>query len=330
MMQNLKSIFSKKQLFNKPPNYCELIVTEKCFFKCKMCDMWKRKHETTPSIEEWKQFVTQFRKAVNLPFKMSICGGETLTYSHLTELIKHCTELGLDVSITTNGFLLNKKMAKQLYDAGLKEVVLSLDSYEEKTHDDIRGVNGSYKKVMKAIDNLSVYNVSINLLAVIMSLNLDSIIPLLKWANSNPKINSINFNALTKPICANVGEDWYINSSYSYLWPDNKVIAVLDEIIKLKKTNNKIGNPVGQLEIFKKYYKHPKLFVKQGKCHMGQTVSVNSEGHVFMCHYFGSIGNIKNDEFNSMWRSKKSKKIRKKILECERNCKMLVNCNFQE
>jgi len=49
-----------------------------------------------------------------------------------------------------------------------------------------------------------------------------------------------------------------------------------------------------------------------------------------MCHYFGSIGNIKNDEFNSMWRSKKSKKIRKKILECERNCKMLVNCNFQE
>ena len=63
---------------------------------------------------------------------------------------------------------------------------------------------------------------------------------------------------------------------------------------------------------------------------MGKTVSVNSEGFVFMCHYFGSIGNIKQDNFSKIWTSGKAKGIRKEILKCKKNCKMLVNCNFVE
>lgn len=316
------------------PDYCELIVTEKCFFRCQMCNMWKRKHEDTPSLDEWKRFITGFRKTVELPFRLHICGGETLTYPPLPELIKFSKNLGFDIFITTNAFLLNKKLADKLYNAGLREVIISLDSFDEDLHDQIRGVKGSYKKVIEAINNLSHYpkKISINLISILMTLNFDSILPLVKWANNNPKINSINFNAITKPLCSNAGETWYENSDYAYLWPNDyeKVDSVLNNLIDMKENGFKIGNPVAQLKLFKRYFKHPKLFVKNGPCHMGGSVSVNSEGFVFMCHYYGDIGNVKNDDFYKIWISEKSKKIRQDILKCKKNCKMLVNCNFEE
>jgi len=314
------------------PDYCELIVTEKCFFRCQMCEMWKRKEESNPSLQDWKNFVKTFRKSVNLPFRVSICGGETLTYHHLAELVEYTKNQGFDVFITTNAFLLDKKTADRLYKAGLREYVISLDSNDKKIHDEIRGIKGSYKKVIRAINILSSYKekISVNLLSVITSKNIDSIIPLVEWANSNPKINSINFNAITEPLNSGAGENWYKDSEYSYLWPDyKKAERIINEIIKMKKNGFKIGNPVSQLELFKRYFRQPKLFVKDS-CHMSKSISVNSEGYIFMCHYFGAIGNIKNDDFSKIWQNDNSNNIRKKIVDCRKNCKMLINCNFQE
>ena len=142
-------------VYENAPDYCELIVTEKCFFKCQMCNMWKKQHEDNPSLKDWKRFITAFRKTVDLPFRLHICGGETLTYPHLSELIKYGKNMGFDVFITTNAYLLNEKMAEKLYDTGLREVVISLDSIDEDLHDRIRGVKGSHNKVMEAIDILS-------------------------------------------------------------------------------------------------------------------------------------------------------------------------------
>jgi MoaA/NifB/PqqE/SkfB family radical SAM enzyme len=294
--------------------------------------MWKRKEENSPTIKQWKDFLKIFKKNVALPFRISICGGETLSYPYLAELIRYTKSQGFNVSITTNAFLLDKKMAERLYIAGLREYVISLDSYDEKTHDEIRGINGSYKKVIEAIDILSNFKekISINLLCVIMSKNIESIIPLAEWANTNPKINSINFNAITEPLNSGAGEDWYKDSGYSYLWPDyKKAEKIIDELIKMKKNGYKIGNPISQLELFKRYFKQPKLFVKDS-CHMSKSISVNSEGYIFMCHYFGAIGNIKNENFSKIWQNDDSNNIRKKIVECKKNCKMLINCNFQD
>ena len=53
------------------PQFAVINVNEECFFRCQMCDMWKRKDEYTPSLQNWKRFVTRFRKTVKLPFKIS-------------------------------------------------------------------------------------------------------------------------------------------------------------------------------------------------------------------------------------------------------------------
>ena len=60
--------------------------------------------------------------------------------------------------MTTNGTLVDKKLAKQLVKAGLRVVNISIDAPEHKTHDGIRGVEGSWKKTVRALEYFRRYS----------------------------------------------------------------------------------------------------------------------------------------------------------------------------
>ena len=53
--------------------------------------------------------------------------------------------------LTTNGFFLDKKMARRLADANVGRVSVSVDSFDEKTHDEIRGRKESWRRAMDAL-----------------------------------------------------------------------------------------------------------------------------------------------------------------------------------
>ena len=48
--------------------------------------------------------------------------------------------------VTTNGWHMNEDTAKKLADHGVKRVSVSIDSMDEKVHDEFRGRKGSWKK----------------------------------------------------------------------------------------------------------------------------------------------------------------------------------------
>ena len=51
--------------------------------------------------------------------------------------------------LTTNGFYLDKKMAKKLADYKVSRVSVSIDSMDEKIHDEIRGRKDLGKEQLK-------------------------------------------------------------------------------------------------------------------------------------------------------------------------------------
>ena len=53
--------------------------------------------------------------------------------------------------LTTNGYYLDEKMAKRLADANVSRVSVSIDSMDEKIHDEIRGRKDSWKRAMQAL-----------------------------------------------------------------------------------------------------------------------------------------------------------------------------------
>lgn len=59
----------------------------------------------------------------------------------------------IEVSITTNGTLLDEKIVSQIDALGLKTLTVSLDGGTDKSNDFIRG-QGSFKQTMLGLDNL--------------------------------------------------------------------------------------------------------------------------------------------------------------------------------
>jgi cyclic pyranopterin phosphate synthase len=107
-------------------------VTDRCNFRCVYCmpeeGMQWLKRDSILSFDEIERLA---RVAVSLGIEeIRLTGGEPTLRPGLPELVARLSELPLrSLSVTTNGFLLNK-MAKPLAEAGLKRINVSLDTLQ--------------------------------------------------------------------------------------------------------------------------------------------------------------------------------------------------------
>lgn len=68
---------------------------------------------------------------------VTLSGGEPLTRKDITMLIERLSQKGVSVNIITNGWLLDKNMAKKIKESGIATVAISIDGTKE-IHDKIR------------------------------------------------------------------------------------------------------------------------------------------------------------------------------------------------
>lgn len=117
--------------FGRKVSYLRVSVTERCNFRCQYCMpekpfSWVPK-ENLLSFEDLFLFI---KVAVDEGItKIRITGGEPLLRSDLDKFIAMIDghQKGLDIALTTNGYLL-KEFALKLKNAGLKRINVSLDS----------------------------------------------------------------------------------------------------------------------------------------------------------------------------------------------------------
>lgn len=150
-----------KDNFGRDINYLRISITDKCNLRCKYCmpenGIEKLEHDEVLTIEEYLEIVKVF-KGLGIR-KVRITGGEPLVKKGVTKLIKGCKEIGIEeIAMTTNGLLLEDK-ARELKDAGLTRVNISLDSLdEEKYHEITRG--GNLKDVLNGIEACRKYHIT--------------------------------------------------------------------------------------------------------------------------------------------------------------------------
>ncbi|WRA39907.1 GTP 3',8-cyclase MoaA [Helicobacter pylori] len=183
--------------FNRVIDYIRVSVTKQCNFRCQYC------MPTTPlnffDDEELLPLdnVLEFLKiAIDEGVKkIRITGGEPLLRKGLDEFIAKLHDYNKEVVLvlSTNGFLL-KKMAKDLKNAGLSRVNVSLDSLKsdrvlkisqkDALKNTLEGVEESLKVGLKLKLNM----------VVIKSVNDDEILELLEYAkNRHIQIRYIEF-----------------------------------------------------------------------------------------------------------------------------------------
>jgi cyclic pyranopterin phosphate synthase len=117
--------------FHRHINYLRISVTDRCNLRCIYC-MPPEGISWIPHTEilSYEEIVAIVQIAAGLGInKIRLTGGEPLVRAELPELIRMLSEIkGIDeVSMTTNGTLL-KAYAKELKQAGLKRVNISLDT----------------------------------------------------------------------------------------------------------------------------------------------------------------------------------------------------------
>lgn len=88
-------------------------------------------------------------------FEFDLQGGELLLRpDKLFEVLEAIKPERFYLYLTTNGYFLDEDMAQKLAKAGVSRVSVSVDSFDEKTHDEIRGRQDSWRRAMEGLKNV--------------------------------------------------------------------------------------------------------------------------------------------------------------------------------
>jgi len=140
--------------FNRKINYLRVSVTDRCNLRCVYCmpaEGVKLMHHN--DILRFNEIVDTIKYAVSKGVdKIRITGGEPLVKKGIVELVEMIANIeGIkDFGMTTNGIFL-KKYARQLADAGLHRVNISLDTLNPEKYRKITR-KGDINQVFEGIE----------------------------------------------------------------------------------------------------------------------------------------------------------------------------------
>ena len=132
------------------PVYAVWEITLKCDLKCHHCG--SRAGKARPRELTTGECLDVIRQLARLGTReVTIIGGEAYLRQDWAVLIKAIRDAGMDCTMTTGGRNLTEERVRAASEAGLQGVSVSLDGLED-VHDEIRGVKGSFKAAMTALE----------------------------------------------------------------------------------------------------------------------------------------------------------------------------------
>jgi len=171
-------------------------VTDRCNFRCTYCmpkevfgkDFQFLERELLLTFGEIHRMVRLFRD--HGVEKVRITGGEPLVRRKLERLIEMLAYWGdLDLTLTTNGSLLKQK-ARDLRNAGLKRVTVSLDSLDDAVFRSMNDVDFPVQAVLEGIEEAAAVGlgpIKVNMV-VKRGVNEDSVLPMARYFKSRGTI----------------------------------------------------------------------------------------------------------------------------------------------
>jgi MoaA/NifB/PqqE/SkfB family radical SAM enzyme len=137
----------------RPPVFIDIAPTYRCQCRCVHCAAVAQAGEGEEmTTAEIKALIGEAASMGVLQVIFS--GGEPLLREDIADLIRHAHDLGMLVRLNTNGLLLTRERVRELKQAGVALVGISLDRPRPEDHDRVRGVPGLYDKAIEGVRNL--------------------------------------------------------------------------------------------------------------------------------------------------------------------------------
>jgi MoaA/NifB/PqqE/SkfB family radical SAM enzyme len=187
--QKTKKVYFQKKDFNifplDVPVQVDLELTQRCNLHCRHCFV------TNQSLRYSNETFKIIKKLVASKVAIfELIGGEPFLAKDIFKIIKYLKKCRKIVSISTNGTLITRKVAKKLSKNKVRKIFVSLDG-PRKINDLIRG-NGSFDKAFKGIRNLNEQGICPTISFCINKVNINFIRQMVKELQEL-KIKSIFF-----------------------------------------------------------------------------------------------------------------------------------------
>jgi radical SAM protein with 4Fe4S-binding SPASM domain len=308
MEEDLSSLYDGQMA----PYRMDLALTYRCNNDCGHCYNEKKSSKEL-TTEEWKKVLDKLWK-MGVPH-IIFTGGEPTLRDDLGELISHAESLGQITGMNTNGRKLkDKAYLKELLDAGLDHIQITVASHKEEVHDAIVGSKGAFKETIEGLKNTigCIYTVTNT---TIMEDNKDHILDTIDHIR---KIG-VEHIAVNSLIRSGKGKD-----------------AKGIEIHELKRILEK-GRDRGFEEDYEFRWYTPTPYCKLNPMEMELgmkqcsacrlNMAVEPDGGVIPCQsYYEQMGNILTDKWEKIWNHSTCKNIRDRK-DLPKECK---DCDLHE
>ena len=315
--------------------------TNRCNLSCLHCYS-KATLDSTDTLTTEDILTTLPKLKANGVKFLIFSGGEPLTRKDIYQIAQRCRELGIVTYLSTNGLYVKHSNAKQILDT-FNYIGISIDGSEE-VHDKFRGLKGSFKASMEAVDLLNSYNLTkVGIRFTITKDTYNDLAFIFELAEKHniPKVY-ISHLVYSGRGLENLEMD---------LTKEQRITAVnyiLDKAFEYHESGRDIEIVTGNMEMdailfydrfIEKYPQHATEMKKRltawgGNSAGRKLLNIDSEGNVKPDPFFPfTIGNILKEDFSDIWTNNPTEMLEKLRVhprklggKCE-TCQYLAICN---
>jgi radical SAM protein with 4Fe4S-binding SPASM domain len=157
------------------PSSINIEVTYQCNEYCKFC----ASNAGVPADNELnkKEIDRLLDEIISLQVTpVTITGGEPLLKKNLVlHMIERVHTAGLKPNLLTNGTLIDLEIARELKEAGIHSIQVSLDGANPEAHDAIRRKKGGFNQTLRGIGALKEASIDVSISAVLTRENFDEL-----------------------------------------------------------------------------------------------------------------------------------------------------------
>lgn len=285
----------KREHILSAPTDVSFHLTHACNLKCLHCYIDAGSSEKDELNEEEMNKVLD-KLIESKIFRIFLTGGEPMLRKDFMDIIKKL-HMKMWMTLSTNGYYINEDNIQEL-SKYIKEYAISVDGATPDSHDNFRGIKGSFDKAINAINIINQNKGTVAMNTALSRHNIheiEKIIDMGKYLN----VKAIRFSTLYPKGRA---------IEHKALFLDNEEIKnAISRILNKSKEIRVDFDDSFQIPL-KLYYKNSKHLRGDQTCGIGYaTITIMPNGNLIPCEFFQEspefiIGNILKDDLKQLWK----------------------------
>ena len=288
------------------PHHVQWMITRKCNYRCRGCNVWKEQDQRELSTEEIKRGLDILKDLGIVEIVLS--GGDPLLREDAAEIIEHASRLFVTTVYDNGSMAVEKIEALRNVDF----VAILIDSLDAAKNDYIKGVPEAWKKAIEAVETLHNEGISVSVTPTISQLNLYEIVDITNyfsqkgiplWYCLYSFDPSEDVNQLFR--IGKMNDEFAITDTQA-------MVKLCDSLIEMKKKNKNILITTRLLNALKSLYLEGK---RTWNCRALQNfLVVDHLGRIAGCHSHNFAASV--FDLPKIWKSEEFNLLRKTYRKC--------------